>query len=206
MVEIRLCLYVPCIFENSRVIEFARDFVSSGSCRQRAIFTTTDTLNQLGKASRTSTLLQWLGRFDRIQADLEEDRDPLLSFMPRRQMSALQPFWAAKYAGNIRSSLLADKRPNRSLPTLANQLAMHVCYESALERNCSRSASSISPKLYKCSTNAEWPSSKALAASLVLSLPYSRKTSRVAIREAKNIAAKAFARFSVRGAVHGPLT
>lgn len=46
--------------------------------RQRAIFTITDTLNQLGQASRTSTLLRWLGRFDGMEAHLEEDQDPLL--------------------------------------------------------------------------------------------------------------------------------
>ena len=36
--------------------------------RQRAIFTITDTLNQLGQASRTCTLLRWLGRFDGMEA------------------------------------------------------------------------------------------------------------------------------------------
>jgi len=58
--------------------------------RQRAIFTITDTLNQLSKVSRISTLLRWLGRFDGLESHLEQDQDPLLSFMPRRQMAAAQ--------------------------------------------------------------------------------------------------------------------
>ena len=46
--------------------------------RQRTIFNITDALNQLNQAARTNALLRWMGRFDGIEAHLEDDQDPFL--------------------------------------------------------------------------------------------------------------------------------